>query len=399
MIFHVDVNSAYLSWESVRRVKNGLSDLRLVPAIIGGEPQSRISVVLTKSIPAKKYGIITGEPVSSAMRKCPGLVVEKPDFQLYVKYSRAFKDICRQYAPVVEEFSIDECFLDMTGTSRIYPDPIATAGEIKDRIRDNLGFTVNVGVAANKLLAKMASDFEKPDKVHTLFPAEIPVKMWPLPVGDLFLCGKSSADRLQREGICTIGDLAHANPDYVQKILGQKTGTLLYRYANGIDNSPVCAEPDAPKGYSNERTFEEDVTSYETAERILLFLSDKVAGRIRKDGVKAACVSVTVRGSDRKKHSHQMILAQATDITNEVYQAAVILLRELWDGKKPLRLIGLSLTGLDDGSYQQFSLMDQNEKRIREQKADKVMDDIRSRFGRDMVRRGSLINNDIRKLR
>ena len=399
LIFHVDVNSAYLSWESVRRVKNGLSDLRLVPAIIGGEPQSRISVVLTKSIPAKKYGIITGEPVSSAVRKCPGLLIEKPDFRLYVECSRAFKDICRQYAPLVEEFSIDECFLDMTGTSRIYPDPIATAKEIKDRIRDTLGFTVNVGVASNKLLAKMASDFEKPDKVHTLFLPEIPEKMWPLPVGDLFLCGKASADRLQKEGICTIGDLAHAEPGYVQKLLGQKTGNLLYRYANGIDDSPVSAQPDAPKGYSNERTFEEDVIGYEMADRVLLFLADKVAGRIRKDRVKASCISVTVRGNDRKKHSHQKMLEQATDITNEVYKTATVLIRELWDGNKPLRLIGLSLTGLDDGSYRQFSLMDQDEKRLREQQADKVMDDLRSRFGRDIVKRGSLLDHDIREIR
>lgn len=399
LIFHIDVNSAYLSWESVRRVKQGRDDLRKIPAIIGGNPDSRISVVLAKSIPAKQYGIITGEPVSSAILKCPGLVIEAPDFQLYMECSRAFKDICRKYAPAVEEFSIDECFLDMTGTSRIYPDPIATACEIKDRIRDSLGFTVNVGISSNKLLAKMASDFEKPDKVHTLFVDEIPEKMWPLPVGDLFLCGKASAEKLIKEGYTTIGDLAHANLGYVQTHLGKKMGEMLHSYANGIDNSPVNAQPEAPKGYSNERTFEEDVVTYEQGDKVLLFLADKVAGRIRRDGVKASCVSVTIRGSDRKKHSHQMMLEQSTDITNEVYQAAVTLIRELWDGKKPLRLIGLSLTGLDDGTYQQFSLMDQDESRTREEKADRVMDEIRSRFGRGMIKRGSLLNSDIREIR
>ena len=392
LIFHIDVNSAYLSWESVRRIKQGREDLRLIPAIIGGNPDSRISVVLAKSIPAKKYGIVTGEPVSSAVRKCPGLVIEKPDFQLYRECSRAFKEICRQYAPVVEEFSIDECFLDMTGTSRIYPDPIATAHEIKGRVLSSLGFTVNVGIGANKLLAKMASDFEKPNKVHTLFPDEIPDKMWPLPVGDLFLCGKISAGKLTKEGYATIGDLAHANLSFIQKILGNKSGKLLHDYANGIDFSPVTAEPEAPKGYSNERTFEEDVITYEQGDKVILFLAEKVTARIRKDGVKASCVSVTIRGSDRKKRSHQMLLNHATDITNEIYHASETLMRELWDGRSPLRLIGIALTGLDDGTYSQYSLADHDESRIREQKADRVMDEIRSRFGNDMLKRGSLMD-------
>lgn len=396
LIFHIDVNSAFLSWESVRRVKTGQEDLRLVPAIIGGHPDSRISVVLAKSIPAKKFGIITGEPVSSALRKCPGLLIGRPDFQLYAECSRAFKSICREYAPVMEEFSIDECFLDMTGTSLIYPDPVATAAEIKDKVRDTLGFTVNVGVAHNKLLAKMASDLEKPDKVHTLFPEEIPQKMWPLPVGDLFLCGKASAEKLVRANIRTIGDLAHAELSYIQKLLGNKTGRLLHEYANGIDHSPVVGQPEAPKGYSNERTFEEDVVSYETADKILLFLSDKVAGRIRKDGVKASCISVTVRGSDRKKRSHQKMLDHATDITNEVFIISKALIRELWDGRAPLRLIGVSMTCLDDGTYQQYSLLDQDEKRIREQNADKVIDEIRAKFGKDIVKRGSMLDSDMK---
>ena len=185
LIFHVDVNSAFLSWEAVRRIKEGLPDLREIPSCIGGDPQKRTGIVVAKSIPAKKYGIQTGEPMAMALRKCPGLVTVPSDFELYDKYSRAFKAICASYAPVMESFSIDEVFLDMTGTSFIYPDPVATACEIKDNIHNKLGFTVNVGISTNKLLAKMASDFEKPDKVHTLFPDEIPVKMWPLPVRNL----------------------------------------------------------------------------------------------------------------------------------------------------------------------------------------------------------------------
>ena len=191
LIFHIDVNSAFLSWESARRVSQGLPDLREIPSCVGGDPKKRTGIVVAKSIPAKKYGIQTGEPVAMALRKCPNLVIVPSDFELYDKCSRAFKKICGSYAPVMESFSIDEVFLDMTGTSLIYPDPVAAAHELKSKIHRELGFTVNVGISTNKLLAKMASDFEKPDKVHTLFPAEIPTKMWPLPVDELFFVGST----------------------------------------------------------------------------------------------------------------------------------------------------------------------------------------------------------------
>lgn len=177
LIFHVDVNSAFLSWEAARRVADGEPDLRLIPSAIGGDRDKRTGVILAKSIPAKKFGVTTGEPVAMALRKCPQLVLAKPDFALYTRNSKAFIAICRRFAPVVEQVSIDECFLDMTGTSLLYPDPIAIAHTIKDTIFSELGFTVNVGIAPNKLLAKMASDFEKPNKVHSLLASEIPQKL------------------------------------------------------------------------------------------------------------------------------------------------------------------------------------------------------------------------------
>ena len=394
LIFHVDVNSAFLSWESVRRVAEGLPDLRNVPAIVGGDPGKRTSVVLAKSIPAKKFGIVTGEPVSAALRKCPSLIVAPSDFRLYIKMSSAFKNICREYAPCVEEFSIDECFMDMTGTFRIYPDPVATAYELKDRIKNTLGFTVNIGIAPNKLLAKMASDFEKPDRVHTLFADEIPAKMWPLPVGDLFLCGRSSVQRLNSAGIYTIGDLAGSDLAAVQSLLGNKMGEQLLRYARGTDESPVLQEPEAPKGYSNETTLEDDVTSFETADRVLLFLSDSVAARIRKDSVQAQCICVTVRGNDMRKHSHQRNLDNPTDITDEIYSQAKALLRELWDGKTPLRLMGISLTNLGTEGFRQFSIFDDSSKE-QKRKADQTMDAIRARFGKDIIKRGSMLGKNI----
>ena len=239
LIFHVDVNSAFLSWEATRRVANGESDLREIPSAIAGDREARRGVILAKSVPAKAYGVTTGEPLAAALRKCPALVTAPPDFALYVRMSRAFVKICEKYAPVVEKFSIDECFLDMTGTERVYPDPVATAHKIKDEIRDTLGFTVNVGIGENKLCAKMASDFTKPDRVHTLFAAEIPEKLWPLPVEELFTVGEATAARLRRAGISTIGTLAAVDEKTLCGLLGEKTGRHLWRYANGIDESPV----------------------------------------------------------------------------------------------------------------------------------------------------------------
>ena len=200
LIFHVDVNSAFLSWEAVRRISDGNEDIRLIPSAISGDPANRTGVILAKSIPAKQYGIRTGEPVGMALKKCPDLFLARPDFKLYEKNSRAFMDICRRYAPVVEKFSIDECFLDMTGTDKLYPNPIEIAYRIKEEIKKELGFTVNVGAGPNKLLAKMASDMEKPDKVHTLFISQIQEKLWPLPVRELYSVGRATAQKLEKAG-------------------------------------------------------------------------------------------------------------------------------------------------------------------------------------------------------
>ena len=410
VIFHVDVNSAFLSWEATRRVANGEPDIRLVPSIIGGDPEKRTSIVTAKSIPAKKFGIVTGEPVSAAVRKCPGLVIAQSDFALYSQCSKAFKSICREYTPVVEEFSIDECFLDMTSMKRLHPDPIKTAHELKDRIREELGFTVNVGVAHNKLLAKMASDFMKPDRVHTLFEEEIAEKMWPLPVGELLLCGRSSVEKLKKVQINTIGDLASADAKAVQALIGNKLGEQLWNFANGIDSSPVNDVPEAPKGYGNEITFDENITTWEQGENVLLHLADNVAARVRRDDVKGFCVSVTIRGNDMKKHSHQHKLQSATDSTTRIYEVAKKLYRELWDGRTPLRLIGLSLSEMDREGQEQLSLFGETGRSAfgkqsafaedapdseKDRSADKAVDVLRERFGSDIIKRGGMINSGI----
>ena len=395
LIFHVDVNSAYLSWEAARRVANGESDLRLIPSAIGGDREKRTGVILAKSIPAKKFGVRTGEPVAMALRKCPDLVLARPDFRLYERSSKAFMDICREYAPVVEKYSIDECFLDMSGTHRIYPDPVAIAHTIKDKIRDTLGFTVNVGIGENKILAKMASDFEKPDKVHTLYLHEVPQKLWPLPVRELFTVGASTAEKLEKARIRTIGDLAHAPLPFVQKIVGMKLGKQLHDYANGIDNSPVLAEPEAAKGYSISTTLEEDVFKAEQAHRVLLALTDSVTARMRADGFKAYCVAVSIRSNDFKTRSHQRKLYDPTDISSEVYALCKQLFAELWDGHTPLRLIGVALTDLTKEEPAQISLFP-DEKKERSRKLDQAYDAIHKKFGASAIQRGSSLQSNLK---
>ena len=394
LIFHIDVNSAFLSWEATRRVSLGEEDIRLIPSAIGGDRDKRTGVILAKSIPAKKYGIKTGEPVAMALRKCPDLFLARPDFRLYEESSKAFMDICREYAPVVEKYSIDECFLDMSGTHKIYPDPVAIAHTIKDKIRDTLGFTVNVGIGDCKILAKMASDFEKPDKVHTLYRNEIPQKMWPLPVRDLFSVGASTAEKLEKARIRTIGDLANTPLDRVQRIVGIKMGKQIHDYANGIDPSVVLAEPEEAKGYSISTTLEENVTKAAQAYPVLLALADSVSARIRSDGAKAYCVAVTIRSNDFKTKSHQRSLMNPTDISQEVYEVSKELFNELWDGVTPLRLLGIAMTNITREETVQFSLFP-DEKKEKARKIDKAKDALNAKFGSATIVRGSNIQTKI----
>ena len=396
IVFHIDVNSAFLSWEAARRVKNGEMDIRLIPSAIGGDREKRTGVVLAKSIPAKKRGIKTGEPVSMALRKCPELFLAKPDFALYERNSKAFMDICREYTPLLEKYSIDECFLDMTGMNNIYPDLIATANEIKNRIKQELGFTVNIGIGSNKLLAKMASDFEKPDKVHTFFDYEIENKLWTLPVRELFTVGGATADKLEGACIKTVGELARMDISVLKALLGVKLGEHLHAYANGVDASPVVNSRERAKCYGNSITLEYDVKNILDAQKILLSLADSTATRMRADGAKCLCVSVTIRDLDFNDRSHQKKFSVSTDITSEIYEACIALISELWDRKKALRLIGVSLSELVYDDDVQLSFFDSN-KRDKARTLDKTVDSIRNKFGKNMIVRGVVYKNNIRE--
>ncbi len=401
IIFHIDVNSAFLSWEAAKRVKNGESDIRKVASCIGGDPTTRRGVVLAKSNEAKKFGVKTGEPLSFSLRKCPHLQIFRPDFKLYKSCSRAFKNICKLYSPTMEEFSIDECFLDMTGIANNFSQAVNLAHEIKDRIKNELGFTVNVGVGENKLCAKMASDFEKPDKVHALFQSEVPTKMWSLPVGDLLFVGGASAKKLNSLGIYKIGQLANAKIEFLSKHFGNKRSVYMHNFANAIDDSPVISERPEPKGYSTSVTLEENLSSIKEANSVLLALADAVTQHMRKDGNKAYSISVGIRFSNFQNQSHQMSFSEPLSTTNKVYEAAKKLLKEMWKYRRPIRLISISLTNLTKlNGCKQLSLFDKPNKQVEtikksDEKVDKVVDTLRKRYGFDVIKRGGTMKLEL----
>lgn len=389
LIFHIDVNSAYLSWSAVEKLKNGSEvDLREIPSIIGGDIKSRHGVVLAKSIPAKAYGIRTGEPVSHALNKCPILVSEPPDHKLYSRYSRQLMELLASFCPKLEQVSVDECYMDFTEELAHFSSPLDAAFLIKDTVYDTFGFTVNVGISHNKLLAKMASDFQKPNRVHTLFPEEIPEKMWPLPVGDLYMAGKSAVSALRKLEITTIGDLAKTDVAILTSHM-KSHGRLLWEYANGIDDSPVETEESALKCVGNSTTLPRDATTSQEAKKILLSLCGQVASRLKKSGQKAGMVSTELKYASFVKVSHQKQLPAATCNGKELYRAACQLFDELWNGE-PIRLLGVRTSKLTleaDAEPVQLSLFDLP-KTQKEIKADHAMEALQKKFGSDIIKKG-----------
>ena len=357
IIFHIDVNSAFLSWSAVKLVGEGGQDLRLIPSVVSGDPSDRRSIVTAASIPAKKLGIKVAAPVSMALRTCPDLVIVRGDWEWYKRCSQGFIDICRNYSPVLQQFSIDECFIDMTFRCG-KKDPVEIATRLKDEIKTRLGFTVNVGIGSNKLLAKMASDFEKPDKVHTLWESEVPGKMWPLGVRDLLWVGKKTEERLTAYGIRTIGDLARLSVGQLTRVVGQKFARQLLDSANGRDDSPVETEMPEAKSYSAERTFPKDLVDPKDIDRALFHVACIVAHRIRRDHFRASTVSMFIKYKDFSVVQKQCQVAQPTDITALILNEARRMLSEVWDGVTPLRQVGLGVAKLTHDTAEQMSLFE-----------------------------------------
>lgn len=401
IIFHIDVNSAFLSWEAVYRLahKGGRLDLREVASAVGGDISMRHGIILAKSIPAKKYGIHTGETVLEAQRKCRDLILVPPNYGLYEKCSFAFMNILKEYSDVVEQYSIDEAFIDMTSTCHLFGTPEEAAYQIKERIKNELGFTVNVGISQNKLLAKMASDFQKPDRVHTLYSEEIREKMWPLSVSDLFFVGRATTKKLFSVGIRTIGDLANADVNWLKSLL-KKHGEVIWKFANGIDFSPVLASPAANKGYGNSTTIPYDVVSIEAANKVLLALAETLGSRLRADEVQTEVLAVGIRYADISEEnifpfvSHQKKLLSPTNLTAEIYKVACELFLEIWNGN-PIRHLGIHTGKVqDEMSARQLCLFDETdyEKLVG---MDKMVDSIRERFGIDALKRAVFLGQTI----
>ena len=391
-ILHVDVNNAFLSWTAVDMLKKGSKlDIREIPSVIGGDENRRSGIVLAKSPKAKMFGISTGETLYQARIKCPGLQVYPMNYKLYKESSNKLYQLLLQYTDKIERFSIDECFLDMTNC--LLGDTLLNkAYEINKRVKNELGFTVNVGVAHNKLLAKMASDFTKPDRVHTLFEEEIPSKMWPLPVSDLLMLGRKTIPKLYNMRIKTIGELAKTDKQLMIKKFG-KHGLMMWEYANGIDNSEVQYQYEKPKGVGNSTTLPMDVNDISKLEEILLALTEQVTYRLRRYNLLANVVNVQLRTKDFEDKSHQRKLPEATSSTKEIYAEAKELLHEMYIPGTSIRLIGMRVNNLIEKDELQLSLFSHQDNE-KQEKLDKVVDELKQKYGYNSVTRAGKLHSE-----
>ncbi len=398
LFFHIDVNSAFLSWSALAHLQRGeTTDLRTVPSAVGGDSSTRHGIILAKSVPAKAFRIVTGEPIVNALKKCPQLIIVSPEFDFYQKQSQALMEYLADICPLIEQASIDECYMDYGFVANDYESPVTAAERIRDEVLHRFGFTVNIGISDKKVLAKMASDFKKPNRVHTLFQSEIQDKMWQLPVSALYMCGHSAVETLRNLELLTIGDLANADLEIIKQHL-KSHGKILWEFANGIDDSEVVCMPEKVKGIGNSTTLRADLTTYEEAAKVFLHLSEKVSARLRAEKVSAGNVSVEIKYSTFQSVSHQTVLDAPVASSDGLYQIAVQLFQETWN-HMPIRLLGIRATRLiPDDAPRQLSIFDytecantQHEKQKKQKQVDEAMDRIRKKYGKDAVTRGTFL--------
>lgn len=393
---HIDVNNAFLSWSAIDLLNKGYKyDIRNSYAVIGGDEKKRSGIVLAKSTSAKKLGIVTAETLYSARKKCKVLKVYPPNFKFYNEMSNKFFSLLRKYTPDIEIASIDECYLDYGKVKSLYGDEITFAYKIKDEIKNTLGFTVNIGIANNKLCAKMASDFSKPDKVHTLYENEVKEKMYPLDVGDLFGIGKRTVPKLNSLGIYKISDLALADPVMLEKYFKNQAYVMI-KSANGIDDSIVDSNEYHPSCIGNEITLPHNISSKREAYDKLLILSEYVSKRLRKEEKYASVVCVTIKDEFLKRRSHQKKLLNETNIEKEIYETACMIFDEFWNGEN-IRLIGIRLDGLTLSKKYQGSIFENVEKREHDEKIDKLIDNINFKFGKNTIKKAGIDNLNSKK--
>ncbi len=390
IIMHIDVNNAFLSWTAVELLDKGYSiDIRTIEAIIGGDESRRAGIVLAKSPPAKKKGVVTAETIYSAKRKCPNLKIFPPNYHMYKEKSNSLFKLLSKYTPDIEVASIDECYLDYGKVKSMYGDELEFAKKLQKEIFDTLKFTVNIGIANNKLCAKMASDFSKPNKIHTLYDYEIKEKMHPLPIEDLFGVGKQTSKKLREIGINTIGDLANKNEQVLKRIF-KNQAHYLKQIANGISDSEVDSSAWIPKGISNEITLEEDATSLKELYKYLNILSEMVSKRIRKENKYASTICVILKDSSFKRYSHQKKLKNPISSQSEIYKYSKEVLEAFYHNE-PIRLIGIRLDNLKKEKTYQTSLFEEPKE---EDALDKIMDSINNKYGKSVIKRASNIDNN-----
>jgi DNA polymerase IV len=394
LIFHIDVNSAYLSWSAIKYLQYGNKlDIRKIPSIIGGKEESRHGIVLAASIPAKELGIKTGETIYSAKEKCKNLKIYLPDYNWYIKSSNALYEILEDYSTKIQRYSIDECFMEMNNLGESYYEK---ATEIKNRISKELGFDCNIGISTNKLLAKMASNFKPKNSIHTLFKEEIEKKMWPLDIRNLFMVGKSTEMKLKNLNINTIGELAHFDINILRDKLKSK-GELIYEYAKGVDNSKVRKSNYLEiKGIGNSTTIPYDITTYKEAKDILLSLTESVTSRLRSSKKLCRVIVVSIKTNNFISYSHQKKLSNCTDSTNLIYKEVKKIFKESWKGEN-IRHLGVRLTGLSENDFYQENLFD-FKKTEKEKNLDSTIDLIRKKYGKNSIVRSSFVNSGINPL-
>lgn len=389
IIMHIDVNNAFLSWTAVYLLQNGSKyDIRNSYAVIGGDEKSRRGVVLAKSMPAKKLGIVTGETLYSARKKCKALKSYPMNYPFYQEMSNKLFELLKKYTPDIEIASIDECYLDYTKVKNMYGDQYEFAKKIQKEVNETLGFTINIGIANNKLCAKMASDFSKPNKIHTLYNNEVKEKMWPLKVGELFGIGKKSKEKLINLNINTIGDLANSKLEILYKYFKNQSNTII-EMANGIDNSPVVSDQIAPKGISNEITLSQDISDKVQLYKHLLFLSEKVGLRIRKEKKYAYVVAVIIKDKYFKRRTHQKKIDNPINLSQDIFEVSKQILNEMWNDDS-VRLIGIRLDKLTEKVVKQQSLFDTIDKEENNIVLENTLDNLKNKYGTSIIKRASL---------
>ena len=396
VIFHVDVNSAFLSWSAAEHLLNGGTlDYRTVPSAVAKQGENGGGIVLAKSIDAKKYGISTGEVVWSARQKCPDLLLVPPDYPCYLRASHAMKEILREYSPAVESFSIDECFLDMTGQEKFFGPPEKAALDLKERIKKELGFTVNVGIASCKAAAKMASEWEKPDRVHTLWPHEIETKLWPMPIDFLFMAGRRTVAALRKIGVDTVGDMAALSPSFVKERFG-KNGLTLWHYANGRDDSPVCeGEPPPPKSISKSVTLSHPFRSRGECLDILLYIAEELSYKLTDRSMTASLLTVAWKDTDYHYQCKQQRFSDPLFHYGDIFHKAETIFDGIYHGGA-VKYLGMSLGDLSSERDIGMTLFGRD--RLKDERLSETVFSLKKRYGKQVITTARSLGSGVDRL-